>query len=106
MTLKEKGKQTTKVFGIDLPMWQDCKNCGVKLACRFTSVAYSQPCDKCKATEEYQKEHNKPKSRSMDEMLAVDKPVAIYEGYGRMFYVNSKGNIIKDEKQHPVKLGK
>lgn len=109
-TLEEKSKDMVKVMGMDVPEWQDCVRCGAKLACRFGSFSYNQPCTECQNDEAWQQEEEektKQKPRiSMSEALKAGKPAAVWEHKGRLVYSDHKGNIIKDESWRPLEAGK
>ena|SRR5579872_637747 len=93
-----------------VPKWVDCKRCGAKLACKFSRVTHSQPCDDCKNTKEYELEEKKKeeemKGFGIDRALKNQEAKAVFTGFGRNFYTNHKGDIIKDEPYRPLKAGK
>lgn len=104
----DKKDQTIKLFGVDIPQWQDCNRCGAKLAVRFGSVTYEHPCSNCRNTEEWQKEQEGyKKERSMQDILDINKPTSVFtmtDKKGRPIRnlsVNHKGNVIKDEAYRP-----
>ena len=88
-------------MGVEIPMYQDCKKCGVKEICRFINVAYSQPCDKCKNTKEYQAEEaikdKELRGGGITEAFDNQRATGVFEGKGTRFFTNSKGNIVKTE---------
>jgi hypothetical protein len=106
MTLEEKRKRTIKVMGIAIPYYQDCRDCSAELACAFEQFTYNQPCIDCKSTKEYQDKMGKKKEPSMQDMLDVNKPAGVFEGHGRMYITNKKGNIIREEKLRPLPVGR
>lgn len=78
-----KKNQTIKLFGQKIPMWQDCKRCGAKLAVRFVGVTYNQPCNKCRNSKEWQEEQEAhKKERSYEDIFATHKPTAVFEYKG------------------------
>jgi|SRR5581483_6314591 len=102
-------EMVTTPFG-KIPKYQDCKRCGVKLSCKFDRVAYSQPCDNCKNTKEYEIEQQR-KSEEMrgfgiTQAFAAQQPAAVWNIKGRNVYTNNKGDIIKDEPYKPLKTGR
>lgn len=101
----DKKDQKVKVFGVDVPKYEDCKQCGAEAACNFVGIAYDQPCANCKNTPEYEAQAAK-KGRTMDDMLKTNQVAGVFTGYGRDFYVNHKGDVIKDEKAKPLTNGR
>lgn len=110
MTLEEKEKSTIKIMGFEVPRWQDCNWCGDKLACRFTTVTYDQPCDKCKDSkkyEDYLAERNKVSKnmKDADDAYKSNTVAGVFEFKGRYIYTNNRGNIIGDEPVRPIEAG-
>jgi len=105
VSLEEKEKQNIKIMGINVPRWQDCNRCKARLACSFSTYTYDQPCAECKNTPEYIEETTKPKGVSITQALESRTVASVFEGGGRTYYVNSRGNVIKDEKSRPLKVG-
>ena len=100
--MDNKADQTVLVMGHPIAKWQDCDRCGAKLAVQFGTYGYEQPCDKCKDTPEYDKEYkeaqeSKKNRRSMDDMLAIGKPKAVFTVAGRDLTIDSTGQVIKEE---------
>lgn len=89
------------VMGIAIEKYEKCIWCKEKTSV-FGIWGYTQPCDKCRDTEKYDKFRKKENERQekiksnmgMDEALNANKPAAIWEGRGRQVITNSKGNII------------
>jgi hypothetical protein len=105
-TLKQKAKEEVMVLGLPIPYWQDCEECGDKLACHFSGFAYDQPCIKCKSTEKYEQEQKSyEKPMSMSEAFKNQEIAGVFQGMGTTFYTNHKGNVIKTEPIRPLKTG-
>lgn len=100
--MQNKAEETVQVMGQPIARWQDCNRCGSKLSVQFGIYAYEQPCDKCKDTPEYDKEYKEAKEakknrRTMDEMLQVGKPKAVFTVAGRDLTIDNTGQVIKEE---------
>jgi hypothetical protein len=93
-----------KVLGVEIPRYQDCNKCKTKDACSFAHYAYSQPCDKCKNTQEYENEQDKIKEERKTwggaRALKNQEVTGVFQGAGTTFYTNDKGDIVKHE---PIK---
>ena len=110
MTLSQRRHATIELFGQTLPAYQDCNQCGRKLACEFSGYVYNHPCLKCRSTKAYEDEIMQSKQQTIKrkkiaEALDAQHPVAMHTFKGRYLYTNKRGDIIKDEKARPMQTG-
>ena len=98
----KKKDQTVRVHGVEFPRWQDCKKCKKKLVCEFRTWAYTQPCYDCQLKQEPQK----AKGLSMSQALQNNQVASVFEGNGKQYFVNNRGNVIKEEKIRELPVGK
>lgn len=105
----DKSEQTIKIFDFEIPRYVKCDWCGEEYACAFTGFAYSQPCDKCKNTEKYEKmledKKKNPLKDHIGEAFKNQQVAGVWNYKGRNIFTNHKGDIIRDEPARPLKSG-
>jgi len=107
--MTDKSQQTVRIFNTDLPRWQDCTRCGKPLACPFDRVAYLQPCEECRESDEYKAEQKKKGNLSWKHgnPLKNREITGVFEGKGTRFFTNHKGDVVRTEPLNkPIESGK
>lgn len=96
----DKSKQYVTVFGVKLPRYRDCPQCGSKLSCEYRGYAYRSKCLKCQLVEDEEYMKTRPEglgfgiSHGMQEAVAI----GVDKLTGQQVAINEKGQRVPVEK--------